>query len=709
MPKIIITLTILLCLLIGLVYFDFQQYLSLEYIQDKRNLFSEYYNNNKLLVIIVFFVVYIIFTSLALPSATLLTLLAGSIFGFWTGLIIVSFASSIGATLSFLIARFLLFEYFSNKYSKKHLAINEAVKKEGAFYIFSMRMIPIFPFFIVNILMGLTAIKTRIFYVASQIGMLPSTAIYVYTGKKLSEIKSLGDVFSFEIFIALTILGLFPLIVKIIISRFKYKEIYKKYSRPKKFDYNLIVIGGGAAGLVSSYIASSVKAKVLLVEGNKTGGDCLYTGCVPSKTLIKSAQIAKYINNSSDYGFKKASYKFDFKDIMQNVQSKITKIEPHDSFKRYEKLGVNCKQGFAKIIDPFTVKINDEQITAPNIVIATGAKPFVPKFKNIDKVNYYTSDSVWQLKNLPKKFLIIGGGAIGCELGQAFARLGSVVTIVESQSEILANEDDDIRELISKKLVDGGINILVNHKVIGFDKKSSKQLVVCGHEKQQVNIEFDEVIIAIGRKANVNNFGLEDLKITLDEKGKIKTNKYLQTNYPNIYACGDVQTNLQFTNIAAHEAWYASVNALFSSFKKFAVIYDNVPFATFTDPQIARVGLNENMAKQQKVDYEITTYDISDLDRAIIDSDDYGLIKVLTKPKSDKILGVTITSANAAEIIAEFVLAMKNNIGLNKILSTPHIYPSFAEANKYVAGNWRKKNKPVRIMKILKWYFNKKL
>lgn len=701
--KIALAIFVSACIVIYFL-FDIGQYASFDFIQEKRYIFSDYYNNNKLFVVIIFFVVYLLVTALAIPSATILTLLAGSIFGFWAGFIIVSFASSIGATITFLMSRFMLFEYFSSKYHKKSVAINESIEKEGHFYLLTLRLVPLVPFFMVNIVMGLTSIKTRIFYIVSQIGMLPATMIYVFTGTKLSQIDSLNDVLSVDIIIALVLLGIFPLIAKKVISIFKSRGVYKKYNRPKKFDYNLIVIGGGAAGLVSSYIASSVKAKVLLIEENKTGGDCLNTGCVPSKALINSAKVINYIKNCRKYGIKKANLKFDFADVIANVKSKIVKIEPHDSFERYKKLGVHCIKGKAQIIDPFSVKINDKVFTSPKMIIATGASPFIPKFKNIDQVNYLTSDTVWNLKDLPKKLVIIGGGAIGCELGQAFARMGSNVTIIESQNNIVSKEDSEIIHYLSKSFKKDGVNIKTEHEVIGFEKNRRQQYVVCKHGNKDVNIEFDQVLISLGRKPNISNFGLEDLKIINNKQSQITTNKFLQTNFPNIYACGDVQTPYQFTNVASHEAWYACINALFSSFKKFAISYSHIPYAIFTDPQVARLGINEKFAKKNNIEFEITTFDLSDLDRAIIDGNDQGFIKVMTKPKSDRILGVTIIGENSAEIIAEFVLAMKNNIGLKKILGTSHIYPSYAETNKYVAGNWQKNNQPRKIMKALEWY-----
>ena len=469
-----------------------------------------------------------------------------------------------------------------------------------------------------------------------------------------------------------------------------------------KYDYNLIVIGAGSAGLVSSYIAAAVKSKVALIEKHKMGGDCLNYGCVPSKAIIQSAKILSYAKNSTDFGIKKMSYEFDFSDVMDRVHRIIKSIEPHDSVERYTKLGVDCFQGEARILSPHKVQINNKVITCRSIIIATGASPLVPKIPGLDKIGYLTSENIWNLKKLPKNFLIIGGGPIGMEMAQAFSRLGSNVTVVEMAPKVLVKEDDDVIDFVNENFKKENINILTNHKAVEVKGNN----LICEFENKKVTLEFDEIFIALGRKANINGFGLDKLKIHIRGNGTIEANQFLQTNYPNIYVCGDVTGPYQFTHSAAHQAWYASVNALFSPIKKFKVDYSIIPWATFTDPEIARVGLNEQDAKIQNIDYQVTKYDISDLDRAITDSKNKGFIKVLTVPGKDKILGVTIVGEHAGDTIAEYVLAMKNNIGLNKILGTIHIYPTLAEANKFVAGEWKKKNAPQLILKLLKFFHN---
>ena len=464
-----------------------------------------------------------------------------------------------------------------------------------------------------------------------------------------------------------------------------------------KYDYNIIVIGGGSAGLVSSYIASAVKAKVALIEKHKMGGDCLNTGCVPSKALLRSAKMISYAKRAKEFGFKKTTVDFDFKDVMNRVQNIIKIIEPHDSRKRYTALGVECIEGEAKILSPHNVEVNGITLTACSIIIATGAKPLVPNIPGLDQINYLTSDNVWDLKELPKKLLVLGGGPIGVEMAQAFSRLGAEVTIVEMTPQILIREDEEVIELVTERFVKEGIKVLINHKA----KEFKHNLLICEHKSKDVSIPFDKIIIALGRQANIEGFGLEELGIKIRETKTIEANAFLQTNIKSIYVCGDVTGPYQFTHTAAHQAWYACVNALFSPLKKFKVDYTVIPWATFTDPEVARVGLNEKDAKIQNILYEVTTYDIDDLDRAIADSEAHGFIKVLTVPNKDKILGVTIVGRHAGDLIAEYILAMKYGLGMNKILATIHIYPTLSEANKYVAGNWKKEHLPTFAIKIL--------
>ncbi len=511
-----------------------------------------------------------------------------------------------------------------------------------------------------------------------------------------------GLVFSF------VLLGLFPLLAKTVINRFKVLKVFKKWQQPKHFDNNLVVIGAGSGGLVTAYIAATVKAKVTLVEKHKMGGDCLNTGCVPSKALIRSSRFLAQVKESKALGINHANVEFDFAEIMDRVQKIIKEVEPHDSVERYTELGVDVIQGSAKIISPWQVEISTDLgkkvISTRSIVIAAGAKPFVPPIPGVEKIDYLTSDNIWSLREKPKRLLVLGGGPIGCELAQAFARLGCKVTQVEMLPRIMIREDEDVSKAVMEKFQQEGIRVLVEHTAKQFKAENGEKILIAENQGKQVRIAFDQVLLAIGRAANVKGYGVEELGIELSPRKTVAVNPFLETNYPNIFACGDVAGPYQFTHTAAHQAWYAAVNALFGQFKKFRVDYSVIPWATFTDPEVARVGLNEQDAKQQEIAYEVSIFGIDDLDRAIADSEAYGFVKVLTVPGKDKILGVTIVGNHAGDLIAEFVLAMKHGLGLEKILGTIHIYPTMSEANKYVAGVWKRNHKPEKLLKWLAGY-----
>ena len=685
---------------------DILAQLNLQSLKDNYASLKIYFHNRPFQSSLVYVAIYILVTALSLPGAVILTLAGGAIFGLWWGTILVSFSSTLGATAAFLLTRFFFRNYIRSRFGDKLTTINEGIKKDGAFYLFTLRLIPVFPFFVINVLMALTALKTWTFYWVSQLGMLLGTVIYVNAGTQLATLNSTGDILSIDLIISLCVVGLLPITAKLFIGIIRRKRIYAKWTRPKQFDYNLIVIGGGAAGLVSSYIGAAVNARVALMEKHKMGGDCLNTGCVPSKALIKTAQFLEQARQSKKLGLDKAEVHYEYSDVMKRVQKIIKKIEPHDSRERYTELGVECMQGTATITSPWTVTVDgtngQQEISARSIIVAAGASPVVPHLPNIDQIQYVTSDTIWDMKDLPKKLIVIGGGAIGCELAQAFKRLGSEVILIESENRILIKEDSEVTEIIENQLTDEGVTVLTRHRAKGFISEKGTQILVCDSPNGEVRLTFDVILFAIGRRANINGYGLETIDAISDEDNNLPTNDFLETRYPNIYACGDVTGRMQFTHAAAHQAWHAVVNSLFGTFKKFPIDFSAVPWATFTHPEIARVGVNEEEAKMTNLPYEITTYGIDDLDRAITDSEDRGFIRVLTQPGSDKIIGVTIVCEGASEIISEFVLAMKYKLGLNKILATTHIYPTFSEANKYVAGEWKRKNKPERLLRILK-------
>jgi len=696
----IIVILIVAALVLLFFAFNLQQYLTIDYLKPQQLAFADYYSRHTGFTIFAYMTIYVIVTALSLPGATVMTLAGGALFGLWLALLIVSFASTIGATLAFLAARFILRDYVQGKFGDKLTAINAGVKKEGAFYLFTLRLIPLFPFFVINMVMGLTPIRTATYYIVSQIGMLAGTFVYVNAGTQLGKIESLKGILSPGLLFSFALLGIFPLLAKKLTVFIKARKVLAQYPCPKKFDYNLAVIGAGSAGLVTSYIAATVRAKVVLIEKNKMGGDCLNTGCVPSKALIRSAKILTYMKRASEFGLAKGGIEFDFADVMARVRQIIQKVAPHDSAERYTQLGVDCIRGEAQITSPYTITVDDRVITTRSIVIASGARPFIPPIPGLDKINCLTSDNIWELKKRPQRLMVLGGGPIGCEMTQAFARLGCQVMQVEMAPRIMGREDTEISQMVKDKFEQEGIQVLTGHRAKAVVTEDHRKILVCDHNGEEIRFEFDEILVAVGRAANARGFGLQKLGVRLNKNGTVETDEILQTNFPNIFCAGDVAGPYQFTHTAAHQAWYASVNALFGKFKTFRADYRVIPWATYTDPEVARVGLNELEAREEGIAYEVTRFDIDDLDRAICDSEDHGIVKILTKPKSDKILGVTIVGAHASDIIAEYILAMKQGIGLNKILGTIHIYPTLAEANKSAAGEWKKAHAPE---KVLQW------
>jgi pyruvate/2-oxoglutarate dehydrogenase complex dihydrolipoamide dehydrogenase (E3) component/uncharacterized membrane protein YdjX (TVP38/TMEM64 family) len=686
-----ILIVLVLAILIGAFFsFDVGQYLSLEYLKGKQTNFSSFYKENPLLAMGAFTAVYIVSTALSLPGAALLTLMGGALFGLVTGTIVVSFASTIGATLAFLVSRLLLRDLVQGKFSHYLKSFNDGIKKDGAFYLFTLRLIPAVPFFVINLVMGLTPMKTVQFFFVSQVGMLAGTIVFVNAGTQLAQIESLSDILSPEIIFSFVLLGIFPLLAKKFIISYKGRRVLRKYNKPKSFDYNMVVIGAGSAGLVTSYIGAATKGKVALIEKHKMGGDCLNTGCVPSKALIRSAKFMADIRKCQKLGFKSVDVEFDFAEVMERVQRVIKTIEPHDSVERYSNLGVECHTGEARIKSPYEVEVNGKVLTTRNIVVGTGARPSIPPIEGIEYVDYLTSDTIWNIRDQPKKLLVLGGGPVGSELTQAFARLGCSVTQVQRNKRLLPKEDPEISQMVLESFQNDGIKVLLGHIPKKFFKRDGKDFLVCDHDRGTVEIPFDTLLIALGRQANTTGFGLEELGVELTPKATIQVDDHMRTNIPNVYACGDVTGPYQFTHIAAHQAWYCAVNSMLSPFWRFKVDYSTVPWSTFTDPEVARSGLNELEAKEQGIPYEVTTYGIHDLDRAIAEEAAYGIVKVLTVPSKDKILGVTIVGLHAGDIIAEYVAAMKNGFGMNAILGTIHIYPTLAESNKFAAGNWKR-------------------
>jgi len=701
----LILIALLVIAIFGYITLDLGQYLTLEYAQSQLSNIQDYKNENFAQTALIYFIGYVIATGLSIPGAIIITLLGGAIFGLFWGTLLVSFASSIGATLAFLASRVLLRDWVQRRFGDYLAPLNKGIEKDGSFYLFSIRMVPLFPFFVVNLLMGLTAIRTTSFYLASQAGMLIGTAVYVNAGSELSQISSLSGLVSAPVLGSLVLLGVFPLIAKLILNSMQRNKALQSFEKPKRFDANVVIVGAGSAGLVASLITAGAKAKVILIEKHKMGGDCLNTGCVPSKSIIRSGRIMSYIRRAKEFGIDGAKGEVNFAAVMARVQGVIKTIEPHDSVERFTSLGVEVELGDAVIESPYVVTVNDRRITTRSIIVATGARPLVPPIPGLAEIDYLTSDSIWSLSELPKRLLVVGGGPIGCELAQAFSNLGAQVTQVDMAERIMPREDAEVSEEVAKAFREQGIRILTGHKLVKFGAGENCDYMEAEHRGETVTVEFDKVLLAIGRKANVEGFGLENLNLALTGQGTIEVNEYLQTSMPNVFACGDVAGPYQFTHMASFQAWFASFNALLGGLYRSKINYSVVPWATFTDPEVARVGLSETEAKKKKISYELTRYEMDHHDRSLADGEAHGFIKVLTVPGKDKILGVTIVGHHAGEVIGEFVFAMTHGMGLKKISAVTHIYPTILEANKFAANAWRSERLPEKYFPYLEKFF----
>jgi len=706
MKKLLIILA-LAALIAAYVFFGVGDYLTVDGIKRVAGEVDGYYQRHPVQVVGLFFLTYVAVTAASLPGAAVMTLAAGALFGVLLGTVVVSFASTLGATLAFLASRYVLRDAIETRFGERLRTVNAGLERDGAFYLFTIRMIPLFPFFVVNLVMGLTRIRLWTYAWVSQVGMLLGTIVYVNAGTQLAQIDSLAGIASPAVLVSFALLGIAPWIAKAIIGWIKRRKVYSGFIRPKSFDRNLVVIGAGSAGLVSALIAATVKAKVTLVEANKMGGDCLNTGCVPSKALIKSARVAEQMRHADRYGLKPVEPEVPFRATIERVMGAIRTIEPHDSVERYTGLGVDVVEGYGRVVDPWTVEIarkngGVQRLTTRAIVIAAGAGPLIPSIPGLEASGYLTSDTMWDalatMDRAPARVAVLGGGPIGCELSQALARLGSQVTQVEMADRVLGREDPDVSLEAQTALESSGVNVLTAHRALRVETGK----LIAEHGGAEVEIAFDTLIVAVGRAARLSGYGLEDIGI--DTAKTVVTDEFLATKFPNIYAAGDVAGPFQFTHTASHQAWFASVNALFGQLKRFKADYRVIPAVTFLDPEIARVGLNEAEAEAQGVAYEVTRYELGGLDRAIAESETQGFVKVLTPPGKDTILGATIVGAHAGELLAEYVLAMKHKLGLNKILGTIHSYPTLAEANKFAAGEWKKKHKPETLLSLVERY-----
>ncbi len=694
MPVRLSAVALIALLVIAFFWLEGPSQLSLEALKTRRSELVGLYQHHPAEMVAVFCAVYVLITGFSLPGAALLTLAAGAIFGLLAGVVVVSIASTVGATIAFLSSRFIFRDWVRKRYGAQVSRMDRGVERDGALYLLGLRLIPAVPFFLLNLVMGMTAMRPRTFVWASQLGMLPATLVFVNAGTQIATLTSPADVLSPSILCSLAMLGLFPIAAARVLEWMRRVRLYRRWPQPARFDRNLVVIGGGSAGLVSAYVAAGSGAAVTLVERERMGGDCLNTGCVPSKALIATTRVIAQIRNAKAYGLAAADVKFEFSEIMARVRHVIERIRPHDSVERYSALGVECLAGEARLVSPWEVEVRAEngnvrRISTRAVIIATGARPSVPDIPGLADLGFFTSDTIWDLRVLPRRLLVLGGGPIGCELAQAFARLGSEVTIVERGPQLLPREDVDVAREIERRFDNEGIRVHLGHFAARCAISDGEKKLIAFRDGSEITFLYDALLCAVGRTPRVSGFGLEELGIDLTGSGAVATNEFLQTRYPNVLACGDVAGPYQFTHSASHQAWCAAMNALFGGLRRMRADYSVMPWATFVEPEVARVGLNEREAAERGLACDVTRYDLSELDRAIVDETAQGFVKVLTEPGGGTVLGATVVGERAGELIGEYVAAMRHGTGLSGILRTIHVYPTYAEAAKLLAGRWR--------------------
>ena len=699
MAKKVLLFTVIAAVLAGYFLLGGNNVLSID-------MFQQAYRDNPLASAGLFFLVYFLAAAFSLPAAALLTVAAGLIFDLWVGTLLVSFASSLGATVACLFSRYLLRDWVQSKLGKYLGRINRGLERDGATYLFTLRLIPIFPFWVLNLAFGLTRLPLGRFYLASQLGMLPGTLVYVNAGAQLGNIDELSvqGVLTPGVLGAFALLAVFPWLARQALALWRRRRVYRGFSRPDHFDTNMVVIGAGSGGLVTAYLAAALKARVTLVERGAMGGDCLNTGCVPSKALLRAARAAEDARRAGRLGVETGDVRVDFRRVMAHVHTAVETIAPHDSVERYTSLGVDCVQGSARLEDPWTVVVGEQRIRARQIVIATGARPRLPEVPGLADVDYLTSETLWSLNELPARLLVVGGGPVGCEMAQAFQRLGASVTLVQRRDQLLPALDREAAELLRARLEGEGVQVLTSTHLQRFEVRGQTQAAVVavgqGDAANTSTLSFDKVLLAAGRQANTEDLGLDRLGIACRDDGTVEVDQYQRTAVPNILACGDVCGPFQFTHASSHQAWYAAVNGLFGRFWKFRNDNSLIPSVVYTEPEIAAVGLTEAVARAQGKDVEVTRYDMGEADRAIAEGMAEGFIKVITPRGKDRILGVTIVAPHAGEMLMEFVAAIKSGKGLNHILGTIHPYPVFSEANKLAAGQWKRNHTP---QKLLDW------
>ncbi len=703
---------LMVALIAAYFLFDLGRYFSLSYLKESREQFAAFYADNTVLTIVIYMMAYIVVTALSLPGAAIMTLAAGAMFGFIAGVIVVSFASSIGATLACFVSRYLLRDWVNRKFGDRLAALNAGIEKEGAFYLFTLRLIPVFPFWLINLLMGLTGIRLFTFYWVSQIGMLAGTMVYVNAGRELGRLDSLSGILSPGLIISFALLGLFPIAVKKIMGR--YRNRYRKDDGPRadptvgenntgisanarggrmKYDYHIVIIGAGSAGLVVASGGASMGARVALIEEERMGGDCLNTGCVPSKSFLRSAHLAAQIRESGRFGLSARVERVDASRVMKRVHDVIREIAPHDSVERFTSLGVDVMAGRARLLDRHTVSLGDRTLTGKFIVIATGSRPAVPPIPGLADVPFLTNRNIFDIRRLPKKLIVLGGGPMGLELGQGFRHLGSEVAIIDMAPRLFPNDDAEVAPLMEAVLRGEGIGLELSATIKEVKKSGKGITVIIEKDGATRGINGSHLLVSLGRRPVTADMGLEETDIRLDAKGYIGVNRFLQTSVENIYACGDVVGPYQFTHMAGYQAGVVLRNIILPLYKS-AVDYSAVPWTTYTRPEVAHVGHTESGARASGILTDTIKVELRENDRARTEGESEGFLK-LVLGKKGRVIGATMVGNRAGEIIPLASMAIRGGMKSTAFLGQIFSYPTQAEIFKSASlASARKSFKP---------------
>ena len=477
--------------------------------------------------------------------------------------------------------------------------------------------------------------------------------------------------------------------------------------------YNVVVIGAGTAGLVTAAGTAGLGGRVGLIERNLMGGDCLNFGCVPSKALISSARLIRRIRESEKWGLDRQEPQFDFEKVFERMRARRAKIAPNDSQERFESLGVDVFHSEARFVSPHEVEVNGQRLRAKNFVIATGSRAVIPKIEGIDSVPYFTNETIFdELEEKPQSMIVLGGGPIGCELTQTFCRLGTHVTMIQRGDQLLPREDRDVAEFLERRLINEGVRIIKNANARAVAVTDAGKVALEFLDRQSAQMAertffADALLVAIGRSPNLQSLDLKSAGVDVNERG-VRVTDYLQTSQRHIYAVGDVIGPFLFTHMADAQARVVVRNILMPfQFLRQKMDYSVVPWCTYSDPEVAHVGLGEKEAQQKNLDYDLFVVPLEDVDRAVVESEDAGFAKILTRKGSGKILGATIIAPHAGDLLHEFVLAMNAKIGLGKISSIIHAYPTFAELARKAGDKFNRTRLTPHAKKIFAWLYKR--